>query len=71
MTWEITMSDDSLQPTDYNISSRRASDDLIPQAPKVRSSSRFLDCRASLAKTRKNTISCILRLALASYFPPK
>jgi len=38
MTWEITISDDSLQPTDYNISSRRASDDLTPQAPKVRSS---------------------------------
>ena len=26
MTWQVTMSDDSLQPTDYNISSRRASE---------------------------------------------
>jgi len=32
MAWEITISDDSLQPTDYNISSRRASDDLTPQS---------------------------------------
>ena len=38
MTWEITISDDSLQPTDHNISSKRASADLMPQAPKVRSS---------------------------------
>jgi|GEM_PF-3485157 len=52
MTWEITISDDSLQPTAYNISSRRASADLTPQAPKVRTSSRFLDGRASLGMTR-------------------
>jgi len=36
MAWEITIFDDSLQPTDYYISSRRASADLMPQAPKVR-----------------------------------
>jgi len=35
-----------------------AANDLTPQAPKVRSSLRFLGCRASLATTKKKYNFC-------------